>query len=55
MDHPKKVGISLHRAAEDADLGKVALANVDKKKGKLSRKVVITSALNALHQPSLPH
>ena len=54
MDHLKKLGRSLHRA-EDVDLRKVAIANVDKKKGKLPRKVVITSTLNVLHQPSLSH
>lgn len=53
MDHPKKLGRSLHKV-EDVDLRKVAIANVDKK-GKLPRKVIIIFALNVLHLPSLPH
>ena len=36
--------------AEDADLRKVAVASLDKKKGKLPRKTDVTFTLNALYQ-----
>ena len=50
----RKVRENRHEG-KGCDLRKVVLASVDKKKRKLLRKVIITSALNTLHQPFQPH
>ena len=50
----KEIGKWLDKV-EDLDLRKVAVASLDKKKGKLSGKATVTFALNALHQLDVLH